>query len=99
MPRKELVNKIAISDRMVRKCIAEEIPEIGESGSGYYFKRTTADCIAHENHIKSRLKKLAERYKRCVEYRHDIQHGRSASDVVKSWTVYQDENLRIRKAV
>ena len=43
------------------------------------------------------IKKLAEGYRRCVNYRMEIQHGRSVSDMVKNWTEYDDANLRIRK--
>ena len=99
MPRSELVKRIAESDRTIRKVIAEECPCIGEAGDGYYYKRTTEDCLAHENHIKARIMKLAERYRRCVEYRLDLQHGRTVSEIVRNWHVYNGEELRIKRKI
>lgn len=93
--RKELENIIGCSDRMIRKCIAEECPEIGQSGNGYYYKYTTDDCVKSELQSLARIKKLCERLKRERQYKYDLQHGRSVSDMVRNWIGYTDENLRI----
>jgi len=93
--RKELENIIGCSDRMIRKCIAEECPEIGQSGNGYYYKHTTDDCVKSELQTLSRIKKLCERLKRERQYKYDLQHGRSVSPMVQAWTEYHDEGMRI----
>jgi hypothetical protein len=96
--REALSEKIGLSDRKIRRIIADECPEIGECGNGYYFKQTTDDCVKHECFLKARIKKLAERYRRCVEHRLDIQHHiGKVTEMIKSWTMYTDDNLRIVK--
>lgn len=85
-----------LNDRSMRKIIAEQCPMIGECSGGYYWKTTTAECIDHEQKLKKDMQANIRRFKRCVEYRLDLQHKpREVSDVVKHWHVWNEPKTGI----
>lgn len=86
-PRESMCANLGISDRELRRIIAEECPEIGQRGNGYYICKSTEDYEAHEKHLWSRVQSLMRRIRRVREARLDLQHSRQVSDIVRSWVV------------
>lgn len=78
MSRKSLVKEVSsitkTSERQIRKIIAEELPDIGEAGRGYFLKRCESDFDIHDRYLMSRNSAVFRRLERNKQRRLDRQH-------------------------